>query len=45
MKNVSYLHADDSIYEENDGNEGGDPGQGLEGLHKGVKQGSESVPL
>ena len=45
MKKMSDLHANHAIYEENDGNEGGHPGQGLEGLDKGVKQGSDSVPL
>ena len=42
---MSDLHANHAIYEENDGNEGGDPGQGLEGLDKCVKQGSDPVPL
>ena len=42
---VSHLHPHHPIYEENDGNEGGDPWQSLEGLHEGEKQGSDSFPL
>ena len=45
MTNVSHLHANHSVDEENDGNEGGHPGQGLEWLDKGEKQGSDSVPF
>ena len=40
-----YLHADDSVDEEDEGDEDGDPGQRLEGLDEGPEEGADALAL
>ena len=40
---ITYLHANDTINEENETNQNGDPRQGLEGFDEGPQQSSDAL--
>ena len=40
-----YLHSDDAVDEEDEGDEEANPGEGLEGLEEGPEEGSDALVL